>query len=73
MINNNSNIKNYSKKLQQCIQYAPKFILDYSFKMLQIYVEKQLSKKIQASPVIPNVMEITDRLKKLIPDIGIRS
>ena len=41
--------------------------------MLQIYVEKQFSKKIQALLVISIVVAITLRLKKLIPDIGISS
>ena len=42
--------------------------------MLKICGEKQLSKKIQALLlVIPNVVAITLRLKKLIADIGISS
>ena len=69
MTSNHSNInmktKEYSKQNDKIHLISSKFVLEYSYEMLNIQVQRQLSKKIQASLVIFNVVSNAVRVNEI--------
>ena len=70
MTSNYSNINDETKdniinKMTTTHSICSKFVLDYTCKMLKIYLKNKSSKKLQALLVIPNVIAITVTINEI--------